>query len=165
MKAAVRSTSSSRLSTFSTPGRFIHRSSEPFTPDNQLYYSSYQLQDNFTWDLGNHVLTFGFSGEKYHSKKRLFPASRACMSIIACRFLHDANAYLNGTTSTAKPALFQVRYNNTGPDRPCTALDVYYWGVRQDEYQATQNLKVTVGLRFDVPSFGATGLTTPMPTR
>jgi len=134
--------------------------SEPFTPDNQLYYSSYQLQDNFTWDLGNHVLTFGFSGEKYHSKNVFFPGEQSVYEYNSLQdFYTDANAYLTGTTSTAKPALFQVRYNNIpGQTDPVQPLDVYYWGMyAQDEYQVTKDLKVTAGLRFDIPSFGATG--------
>src|SRR5437764_665395 len=40
---------------------------EPFTPDNQLRYHSYQLQDNYTIYLPQHALTFGVSVEKYHS--------------------------------------------------------------------------------------------------
>ncbi len=134
--------------------------SEPFTPDNKLQYWSYQLQDNFTIDLGKNVLTFGFSGEKYHSKNVFFPGEQSAYVYNSLAdFYTDANAYLSGTPSTAKPAQFQVRYNNIpGQTEPIQPLDVYYWGVYgQDEYQATQNLKLTLGLRVDVPSFGATG--------
>src|SRR3989454_997855 len=45
---------------------------EPFTPDNQLYYHSYQLQDNFTLYLPKHSVTLGVSVEKYHSKNVFF---------------------------------------------------------------------------------------------
>src|SRR5438105_3135250 len=40
---------------------------EPFTPNNKLFYHSYQLQDNFTMYMSQHSLTFGVSVEKYHS--------------------------------------------------------------------------------------------------
>ncbi|HTR81903.1 MAG TPA: TonB-dependent receptor, partial [Bacteroidota bacterium] len=129
-------------------------------PDNKLYYWSYQLQDNFTIDLGQHVLTFGFSGEKYHSKNVFFPGEQSAYVYNSLAdFYTDANAYLNGTTSNASPTLFQVRYNNIpGQTEPIQPLDVYYWGVYgQDEYQVNKDLKVTLGLRFDIPSFGATG--------
>jgi hypothetical protein len=83
-------------------------------------------------------------------------------------FYTDANAYLTGTTSTAKPALFQVRYNNIpGQTDPVQPLDVYYWGVYgQDEYQATKDLKVTARIAVRRSQFRCDlGLTTPMPTR
>jgi len=59
--------------------------SEPFTPNNELRYGSYQIQDNFTWDLGAHVFTFGVAGEKYHSENVFFPGNKASMYIILLR--------------------------------------------------------------------------------
>ena len=35
--------------------------SEPFTPNNELLYQTYQLQDNFTKFSNRHSLTFGFT--------------------------------------------------------------------------------------------------------
>jgi hypothetical protein len=135
--------------------------SEPFTPNNELRYWSYQIQNNFTWDLGiGHVLTFGFAGEKYHSENVFFPGKQSVYIYNSLAdFYADANAYLSGTTSTANPARFQVRYNNIpGQDKPIQPLDVYYWSLyAQDEWQPLKNLKVTAGIRFDVPSFGETG--------
>src|SRR6059058_4101872 len=49
---------------------------EPFTPDNQLRYHSYQLQDNYTIYLPKHSLTFGVSVEKYHSTNVFFPGAQ-----------------------------------------------------------------------------------------
>jgi hypothetical protein len=135
--------------------------SEPFTPNNELRYWSYQVQDNFTWDLGTgHVLTFGFAGEKYHSENVFFPGKQSAYVYNSLSdFYADANAYLNGTPSPVTPARFQVRYSNIpGQVKPIQPLDVYYWGAyAQDEYQATKDLKLTLGLRFDIPSFGQTG--------
>ena len=130
--------------------------SEPFTPDNQLYYSSYQLQDNFTWDLGSHILTFGFAGEKYHSKNVFFPGEQSVYEYNSLSdFYTDANAYLNGTASTAKPALFQVRYNNIpGQTDPVQPLDVYYWGMYgQDEYQVTKDAESDGWIAIRHPQF------------
>lgn len=138
--------------------------SEPFTPNNELRYWSYQLQDNFTWDLGEHVLTFGFSGEKYHSENVFFPGKQSAYVYNSIQdFYTDANAYLSGTASTVTPRQFQVRYINIpGLSKPTQPLDVYYWGAyAQDEWQLTPTLKLTAGLRFDIPSFGATGFDNP----
>lgn len=137
--------------------------SEPFTPNNELYYWSYQLQDNFTVDLGNHVLTFGFSGEKYHSENVFFPGKQSAYVYNSLQdFYTDANGYLanpNRTVSPVTAKMFQVRYINIpGMAKPVQPLDVYYWGAyAQDEWQVAKGLRLTLGLRFDIPSFGATG--------
>jgi len=136
---------------------------EPFTPNNELRYWSYQIQDNFTYDLGNHVLTFGATGEKYHSENVFFPGKQSVYVYNSLQdFYTDANDYLANPNRTVSPVTlrsFQVRYNNIpGQVKPVQPLDVYYWGAyAQDEYSATKDLKLTLGLRFDVPSFGATG--------
>ena len=137
--------------------------SEPFTPNNELRYSSYQIQDNFTVDLGNHVLTFGFSGEKYRSENVFFPGKQSVYVYSSLAdFYTDANDYLanpNRTTSPVTLNRFQVRYNNIpGQVKPLQPLDVYYVGAyAQDEWQVSKTLRLTMGLRFDVPSFGETG--------
>src|SRR3989339_227874 len=41
---------------------------EPFTPNNELRYKTFQLQNNLTWYLTNHYITFGISGERYESE-------------------------------------------------------------------------------------------------
>jgi len=139
--------------------------SEPFTPNNELRYSSWQVQDNFTYDLGiGHVLTFGVTGEKYHSENVFFPGKQSVYVYNSLAdFYTDANAYLNHTASAIAPREFQVRYNNIpGQVKPIQPLDVYTWGAyAQDEYQVTKDLKVTGGLRIDVPSFGNTGFDNP----
>ncbi len=138
---------------------------EPFTPNNELRYSSWQLQDNFTWDLGTgHVLTFGVTGEKYHSENVFFPGKQSVYVYNSLSdFYTDANAYLNHTSSPVAPREFQVRYNNIpGQVKPIQPLDVYTEGAyAQDEYQVTRDLKVTGGIRFDIPSFGNTGFDNP----
>jgi hypothetical protein len=136
--------------------------SEPFTPNNELRYGSYQIQDNFTWDLGAHVLTLGVAGEKYHSENVFFPGKQSVYVYNSLAdFYADANHYLNPSApyTPVQVNLFQVRYNNIpGMEKPTQPLDVYYWGAyAQDEYQLTKDLKLTLGLRFDIPSFGATG--------
>ena len=137
--------------------------SEPFTPNNELRYSSYQIQDNFTVDLGNHVLTFGFSGEKYRSENVFFPGKQSVYVYSSLAdFYTDANDYLanpNRTTSPVTLNRFQVRYNNIpGQVKPLQPLDVYYVrAYAQDEWQVSKTLRLTMGLRFDVPSFGETG--------
>jgi hypothetical protein len=77
-------------------------------------------------------------------------------------FYTDANGFVANPSRTTSPVTlnrFQVRYNNIpGSEKPVQPLDVYYVGAyAQDEWQVSKNLRLTLGLRFDVPSFGNTG--------
>ncbi|HXK11490.1 MAG TPA: carboxypeptidase regulatory-like domain-containing protein [Vicinamibacteria bacterium] len=136
---------------------------EPFTPDNQLRYHTFQAQDNFTWSRGTHTFTFGGTVERYHSDNVFFPGSQSVYVYNSLAdFYTDANGYLanpNRTTSPVKLSLFQVRWNNIpGQTQPLQPLDVWYGGVyAQDEWQAARNFKLTYGLRLDVSAFGDTG--------
>ena len=138
---------------------------EPFTPNNELRYNSYQIQDNFTIYGDKHDLTFGISGERYRSENVFFPGSQSAYVYNSLAdFYTDANDYLanpNRTTSPVNLRRFQVRYSNIpGLDKPLQPLEVTYLGVyAQDIWRATDNLELTVGVRADRPSFGETGFT------
>ena len=45
---------------------------EPFTPSNQLYYNTAQIQDNFTVFTNKHDLTFGATAQHYRSTNVFF---------------------------------------------------------------------------------------------
>ena len=51
--------------------------SEPFTPNNELRYKTFQMQDNFTKFGNKHTLTFGGSLERYESENVFFPGSQS----------------------------------------------------------------------------------------
>ena len=136
---------------------------EPFTPNNELRYKSWQFQDNFTKYSGKHTFTAGATAEKYKSENVFYPGSQGVYVYNSLAdFYKDANDFLanpNRTTSPVTLNRFQVRYLNIpGLTKPQQNLEVLYAGLYgQDEYQAGRNFKVTVGLRVDRPSFGDTG--------
>lgn len=137
--------------------------SEPFTPNNELRYNTFQLQNSFTIFGRSHSLTFGASFEKYHSDNVFFPGKQSAYVYSSLDdFYTDLNGYLanqNRTTSPVTLRRFQVRYNNIpGLEKPIQPLDVWYTGgYVQDEWRPRSNLSVTAGLRVDVASFGDTG--------
>jgi hypothetical protein len=140
---------------------------EPFTPNNLLFYNTLQFQDNFTKYTTNHDFTFGVSVEKYHSDNTFFPGSQSVYVYNSLAdFYTDANGYLANPARTVSPVTlgrFQVRYSNIpGLDKPIQPLEVLYSGIyAQDEWRATQNLKLSLGIRFDVPKFKKTAYDNP----
>ena len=137
---------------------------EPFTPNNELRYNTAQLQNNFTIFTTKHDLTFGATAQRYRSENVFFPGAQSVYVYNSLAdFYTDANGFLanpNRTTSPVNLNRFQVRYNNIpGQEKPIQPLDVLYAGAyAQDEWRATDNLKLTLGLRFDVPKFKNTAI-------
>ncbi len=136
---------------------------EPFTPNNELRYKSFQLQNNFSVFRGKHSYTFGLSVERYESENVFFPGSQSVYVYNSLDdFYADARDYLanpNRTTSPVTLRRFQVRWSNIpGQEKPIQPLEVLYAGIyAQDEWQVRPNLKLTIGARVDVPWFGDTG--------
>jgi hypothetical protein len=136
---------------------------EPFTPNNELRYNSFQVQNNFTMFMQQHYLTFGLSAEIYNSENVFFPGSQSVYVYNSLAdFYADADGYLanpNRTESDSTLRRFQVRWSNQpGQDKPIQPLEVFYGGLyAQDEWQVNNNLRLTIGVRADVPFFGETG--------
>ena len=140
---------------------------EPFTPSNQLRYKTLQFQDNLSVYTDKHDFTFGVTAQKYNSANVFFfGAQSSYVYNSLADFYTDANGYLANPNRTAAPVSlgkFQVRYNNIpGQVEPLQPLEVYTYGAyAQDEWRATPNVKVTAGLRMDVPIFSNTAFNNP----
>ncbi|MBL8181110.1 MAG: TonB-dependent receptor [Blastocatellia bacterium] len=136
---------------------------EPFTPNNELRYKSFQIQDNLTYYRGSHTLSAGVSFENYQSENVFFPGSQSVYIYNSLNdFYADANGYLanpNRTTSPITLRRFQVRWSNIpNLEKPIQPLKVNYVGFYgQDNWKVWDNFSLSYGLRIDVPFFGATG--------
>ncbi|MBI1937069.1 MAG: carboxypeptidase regulatory-like domain-containing protein [Ignavibacteriales bacterium] len=136
---------------------------ELFTPNNELRYKTFQVQDNFTIYGVDHNLTFGISAERYSSENIFFPGSQSVYVYNSLEdFYTDANDYLLNPSRTTSPVTlnkFQVRWSNIpGQTKPVQPLKVFYTGIYgQDEWQVTKDIKLTLGLRLDIPFFDETG--------
>jgi hypothetical protein len=129
--------------------------SELFTPNNELRYKTTQVQDSFTKFTAKHTWTFGGSFEHYESENVFFPGSQSIYTYNTLQdFYDDANRVRPVTVRR-----FQVRWSNIpGMDKPLQPLKVNYMGgYAQDEWAVNDNLKLTYGLRLDVPFFAETG--------
>ena len=141
---------------------------EPFTPNNELRYNTFQLQDNFTRFAGKHSQTFGASYEKYRSENVFFSGAQSVYVYNSLEdFYTDANGALADPNRTVSPVTlrrFQVSWNNIpGQEKPIQPLAVSYAGVyAQDDWVAAPNLKIVAGVRLDVPFFEETGYENPL---
>jgi Carboxypeptidase regulatory-like domain len=140
---------------------------EPFTPNNELRYDTWQALDNLSVVRDNHTFTFGTSLEKYHSENVFYPGAQSVYVYSSLAdFYTDANDYFahpNRTTSPVTLRRFQVRYMNIpGMIKPIQPLDVIYTGAyAQDDWTPIRDLKLSFGLRADVAKFGNTAYDNP----
>ncbi len=127
--------------------------SEAFTPQNQLRYRTFQVQDTFTKFANRHTLTAGFSVQRYGAENVFW--SCCPQSNYVYGSLADFYADVAGSP-TASPLFFKVRYTNQpGLDEPIQKLKVWYNSAYvQDEWRPRTNLTVTAGVRADVSVFG-----------
>jgi hypothetical protein len=139
---------------------------DPFTPSNKLDYWTFNVTNNVTKYMEKHTLVGGFNFQKYQSNNLFFPASNGVYIFNSLNdFYTAANQSLanGGRPSTFAPARFQFRYSALpGAVEPMQVLktnrlDLYL----QDEYNATQNLKLTFGLRANIIAFENTALENP----
>ena len=141
---------------------------EPFTPNNVLKYSTWQFQDNLTLYTDKHDFTVGATYQKYQSDNGFSPGLQSAYVYNSLDdFYRDANGFLSNPNRTTAPVTlgrFQVRYNNQpGLDAPIQPLRVQTFGAyAQDEWRATRNLKVTLGVRMDLPVFENTAFNNPL---
>jgi hypothetical protein len=139
---------------------------EPFTPNNELRYKSFQIQDNLTFYKGAHTIAAGFSFERYESENVFFPGSQSVYIFNSLAdFYTTANGFLANPNRTVSPFShrFQVRWSNIpGLEKPIQPLEVKYFGFYgQDTWKLRDNFSFSYGVRADVPFFGDTGFTNP----
>ena len=139
---------------------YISFGSEPFTPNNELRYNSFEIKNDFTKFSTKHELTFGGRVERYNSDNVFFNCCKqgAWVYNTLDEFYADAREALanpNRATSSVSARNYQLRYMNIpGLDKPSQPLHSLYGGAyAQDVWRPRSNLSITAGLRFDVPVF------------
>lgn len=136
---------------------------EPFTPNNLLSYKTYQLQNNLTYFAGNHTVTAGFNLERFTFRNVFFPGSQSVYVYNSLAdWYNDADDYIANPNRTVSPVTlrrFQLRYSALpGGAEPVQPTRVTYAGAYiQDQFTPLKGLKVTAGIRVDVPIFDNTG--------
>ncbi|MEZ4772226.1 MAG: carboxypeptidase regulatory-like domain-containing protein [Bacteroidia bacterium] len=138
---------------------YISFGNEPFTPYNQLSYSTFQISDNLTYYANAHKITAGFNIERFSFKNVFFPGSQ---SVYVYQSLADFYADADGDANTVMDTTlrrFQLRYSALdGGAEPVQPSKVTYTGLYlQDEWQVSNQFNLTYGVRVDIPFFQNTG--------
>ncbi len=131
---------------------------EPFTPNNILDTDTWQFRNDFTYYAGKHTLTAGVNFESFEFRNTFTPTYYG-------QFVYNslADFYADTDSDTANDPTLR-RYQKTSSNLAGSALPTATTNANQiglylqDEFQVTNNLKVTGGIRLDVPSFQNTAL-------
>ena len=139
-----------------TGGRSITLGSEYSSVANLLKQKIFSVDDEFSIFKGKHSITVGTHNE-FYSVYNLFVQN--IFGSYAYNSL--ANFETIGTAGEVAPTYYAIGYSFDATDNPSQSKGAADWkamqyGVyAQDEYQVTNKLQVTAGLRLDVPVFAS----------
>ncbi len=123
---------------------------ERFSQANELDQDIFELTDNLTFDLGRHRVTVGTHNEFFSFRNVFFPRSIGEWTFTSVDSL-----------SAGLPTEYR-RNVELRPGGGTAEFDVTQWGFyAQDQFNLTDRLVVTAGLRADIPTFGESPVTNP----
>ena len=137
------------------------------TPLNELGQDIFSLTNNLTWTKGNHTFTFGTHNELFKMRNLFVPNPYGYYEYKNRKF-KDANGkevsvlglddFLNiGTAQEVGPSLYRQMRVNTNVTGDARWASEFWAGqvslYAQDDWKASDKLRLTYGLRVDAPFF------------
>ncbi|MFO7613459.1 MAG: TonB-dependent receptor [Bacteroidales bacterium] len=140
----------------------IYVGSEPFSTANKLDQDILTLNNNFSLYKGAHTITVGANVEYSHTYNLFIRQNFG-----EYKYNSVADFMTIGTEGEVSAFEYNRSYslvdNITGDGSEAAAIfNTLQFGIyAQDEWQATENFKLTVGLRLDIPMFLTDNLAAP----
>lgn len=133
---------------------------EPFTPNNILNTDTWQFKDDLTWYQGKHKFTAGLNFEAFKFDNTFTPTYYGQYVYSS---LDDFYKAANGDATITTNRYVLTYSALAGHALPTATTKAYQPGVYiQDQVNALHDrLKLTFGLRADMPLFGKTALNNP----
>lgn len=128
---------------------------EKFTANNVLDTDIFQVSNNFTAYLGAHTVTAGIGLESYAFSNGFTPDYYGSYRFRSIQdFIDHVSAPNPAAAGVPQPSFYTVQYPITEADPwlaniSATQASVYV----QDEFEPIDRLKLTVGLRMDMPIY------------
>lgn len=131
--------------------------SEQFRHRNELGQKTFEITDNFSWYLPDHTLTFGARIDILNFRNLFIPSNFGVYSYSSiARFLqsHNPGYYPDANPPEVRNDRYTYRYSATAdPLQEANWGAVQYGLYAQDEWTVNPQLKVTGGVRFDIPTY------------
>lgn len=129
--------------------------SEAFSTANLLEQDVFTITNNFNWFKGNHTITIGTHNEFYSLNNIFIPQNFGAYTYLS------VNDFLTGAEPDFFVRSFSLVDGTTERIGDATgaaaAFNAYQLGFYiQDEFQVSDRLKLTGGLRFDIPQMTTT---------
>lgn len=134
---------------------YFNAGTEQYSTANSLNQDLIELTDNFTWFAGDHVFTIGTHNEFFKFNNVYLDGS---FGVYSFNNLDDLEK--------GKASRYSITYSKTGDPLAPAKFWVYQLGFYVgDQWAILPNLKLTLGIRTDVPIFPDKPLTNPLAER
>ena len=155
----------------------IFLGSEPFSTANVLEQDIFTITNDFNWFRGNHTVTFGTHWEFYDIGNLFIPRNFGSYEYNSVDdFLQSVRAVNDPSIQPVAPRIYQRGYSlvdgvagdGTNAIGAFNAMQAGFYA--QDEWQVNDRLRLTYGIRVDIPKildeprFAPDALTTTIPS-
>ncbi|HEY0107980.1 MAG TPA: TonB-dependent receptor, partial [Fibrella sp.] len=132
---------------------------EPFTPNNTLNQDIIQLNDRFDIFLGKHSISVGTANEFYRFNNGFTPQIRG---VYQYNSIDDFIQNVTNPSQANAPTQYALQYSAVpGTPVPVAAFNAAQLGFyAQDAFNINKNIRITAGIRLDIPTYNDRNLLT-----